>query len=120
MINGQRVDPAALGLIQEDKKEKPREKVSKTLTEEKRKTLLSLPEKEPKTSVRRLSNKILYEMEVPGVSSIDDISINQLENSIEVKALSSKKAYKKLIPMSLPIRHYFLTKGKLTLELDSI
>lgn len=116
MINGQKIDPETLGKIEE---EKPLKKISKLFNEEKRKKLNSLPEKEPKTLVRRLSNKVLYEMEIPGVDSIDDVSINQLEDSIEIKAISSKKAYKKLIPISLPIKHYFVTKGKLTLELES-
>jgi HSP20 family molecular chaperone IbpA/RNA polymerase subunit RPABC4/transcription elongation factor Spt4 len=118
MINGQKVDPATLGIV-EKKQIQPVKTVSKLLNDQQRKKLNSLPEKEPKTSVRRLSNKVLYELEIPGVDSIDDVSINQLENSIEIKALSLKKAYKKLIPVSLPIKHYFLEKGKLTLELES-
>jgi HSP20 family molecular chaperone IbpA/RNA polymerase subunit RPABC4/transcription elongation factor Spt4 len=120
MINGKRVDPATLGFVEnKPKKQKETRKVCKPISESKRKKAISLPQKEPKTNVRRFSNKIIYEMEIPGVKSIEDISINQLENSIEIKALASKKAYSKLIPMSLPIRHYFLTKGILTLELES-
>lgn len=117
MINGQKVDPALLGFATPEKKKV--EKISKLFGEEKRKKLRELPEKEPKTNIRRLSNKVLYEIEVPGVNSLDDISINQLENSIEIKAISLKNAYKKLIPVSLPIRHYSVSRGKITLELAS-
>ncbi|MEK6840565.1 MAG: hypothetical protein AABX79_01275 [Nanoarchaeota archaeon] len=78
-----------------------------------------LPKVEPKTSIRRLSNKITYEIKMPGVKSTKDLSIAQLENSIEIKALANSKVFHKIIPISLPINKYDLSKGILTLELDS-
>ena len=117
MINGQKIDPASLGFASPPKKTVS--KVSKLFDEEKRKKLRELPEKEPKINVRRLSNKVLYELDIPGVNSLEDVSINQLEDSIEIKAISLKNAYKKLIPVSLPIKHYSVSRGKLTLELAS-
>ena len=47
------------------------------------------------------------------------ISIVKLENSIEIKAVSKKKAYIKLIPINMPITNYQLEKGKLILELEA-
>lgn len=41
----------------------------------------------------------------------------QLEKSIELKALSKKKAYKKVIQIDFPIQGYKLSKEKLILEL---
>ncbi len=76
-----------------------------------------LPKKQPETNVRRFSNKVVYEIEVPGVESIKDISISQMENSIEIKAVSKKNAYEKIIPIGLPILKYGLSNGKLVLEL---
>jgi len=61
----------------------------------------------------------VYEIKMPGVKSPEDISIIQLENSIEIKALANKKVFYKIIPINLPIRNYNLSKGILTLELDS-
>ena len=78
-----------------------------------------LPKKEPETDIRRFSNRIVYEIKMPGVKSPEDISIIQLENSIEIKALANKKVFYKIIPINLPIRNYNLSKGILTLELDS-
>lgn len=78
-----------------------------------------LPREEPSTSIRRLSDRIIYEIKIPGVKSIKNISINRLENSIEIKAVSKNKAYFKLIPINIPIRDYNLEKGKLVLELDT-
>lgn len=88
-------------------------------SEESIKKLSILPRVEPSTNVRRLSNKIIYEIDVPGVKSNEDISIIQLENSIEIKAIGKDKAYFKLIPINFPIKKHKLEKGKLFIELDS-
>jgi hypothetical protein len=64
-----------------------------------------------------LTNKIVYEIDLPGVTNVKDVIINRLENSIEVKAFAKDKAYFKLIPLSLPIERYHLKEGKLVLEL---
>lgn len=78
-----------------------------------------LPKVEPKTNIRRVSNKIVYEVELPGVKSAKDISIVSLERSMELKAISDKKAYTKTIPINLPISNYSLSRGKLILEMDT-
>ena len=83
------------------------------------KKFLGLPKQEPETNIRRLSDRIIYEVKLPGVKSLENISIVQLENSIEIKALAKDKVFSKIIPMGLPIRDYSLAKGKLTLELDA-
>jgi len=80
------------------------------------KKMSSLPKQEPLTNIRRLSNKVIYEVNLPGVKSIKNISIIKLENSFEIKALAKDKAYFKLIPISLPIINYEFLKGKLILE----
>ena len=72
---------------------------------------------EPKSTVRRLSDKLVYEIDVPGVSSVKNISINRLENSIEVKAFGKDKAYFKLIPVNMDVSNYYLKDGKLIVEL---
>lgn len=76
-----------------------------------------LQKEEPCINVRRFSDKIIYEINLPEVKSLDDISILKLENSIEIKAISKSKAYKKIIPLNLPVTDYTFEKGKLVLEL---
>ncbi|MEM3113386.1 MAG: hypothetical protein QXI33_03105 [Candidatus Pacearchaeota archaeon] len=76
------------------------------------------PREEPETIVRRLSDKIVYEISLPGVSSIDDINITKLEDSIEIKAISKKTVYLKTIDISLPLINYYFSDEKLVLELD--
>lgn len=105
--------------LQRDSNQEDVQPVLKKFTEKEAKRFLSLPRKEPSTEIRRLANKVIYEIKIPGVKSLDDVSISQLENSIEIKALTKAKAYSKIIPINLPIRKYNLSKGKLILELDA-
>jgi rRNA maturation endonuclease Nob1 len=89
------------------------------ITEEKARKLAKLPKQEAETTVRRLSNKIVYEINLPRVKSLRDVIINQLENSIEIKAFSEDKVYFKLLPIALPILNYKLQKEKLVIELKA-
>jgi hypothetical protein len=88
-------------------------------SQENKNTFSKLEKTEPKTSIRRLSNKIIYEIDVPDVESIEHVSINQLENSIEIKAIGKKTGYEKIIPINFPISSYQLSEGKLILELKA-
>lgn len=77
------------------------------------------PKKEPVSKMRRLSGKLIYELEVPGVKDIEDVIINQLENSIEIKALGQDRVYSKILNLNLPILAYRLNRGNLVLELKA-
>jgi len=101
-------------VVRKIEKEKPMRKIN--LSEEEAERISKLPKEEPGTSVRRLSNKVIYEIDLPGVKE-EDIIINRLQNSIEIKAFTKDKAFFKLIPVSMPIMNYSLKKGKLVLEL---
>jgi HSP20 family molecular chaperone IbpA len=81
--------------------------------------LSRLPKEEPSTEMKRFSDKITYEINLPGVKSVDDVSIMNLENSIEIKAIAKDKVYTKIIPVNLPIRNYKLAEEKLILELET-
>ena len=84
----------------------------------KKRNLLNSHEKN-QTNIRRLSNKIIYEIQIPGVKSIEDVSIVKLQNSIEIKAITKDKAYEKTIKISFPILDYKIQENNLILELDS-
>lgn len=81
------------------------------------KKFASLPKEEAISRVRRFADKIVYEIELPGVDSPRNIFINRLQNSIEIRAFSKDKAYFKLIPIALPLLKYYLQNQKLFLEL---
>ena len=120
-INGKRVNPQEIKVT---KKGVPQEEIKKNTPALKLPTgnsskFTNLPKEEPKTSIRRFSDKVLYEIEMPGVKSIKDVAIVQFENSIEIKALAKEKIFYKLIRVSLPIKKYNFEKEKLLLELDA-
>ncbi len=104
------------GEEKESIEEKP-VKQTRQLTKREEEQLSRLPKTEPETTVRRLTDRIVYEINLPGVSSIKNISVNQLENSIEIRAFGKDKAFFKLIPVSLPLTRYFFKGEKLSLEL---
>ncbi|MFW6233080.1 MAG: zinc ribbon domain-containing protein [Nanoarchaeota archaeon] len=108
-------------LKQINKKEPKKEEnfFSKKFSDKKIKEFSKLNKKEPETEVRRFSNSVVYEIKIPGVKSLEDISINKLENSIEIRAISGKEGYFKTIPIALPIKNYFFEKGVLSLELKN-
>jgi HSP20 family molecular chaperone IbpA len=125
-INGKRIPPEKIKITNqkignnqkknsEINEEEKLKRVS--FSQENKNLFLKLEKKEPSTSIRRLSNKIIYELNVPGVESINDISIIQLENSIEIKAIGKKFGYEKILPVSFPISNYYISEGKLILEL---
>ncbi len=91
--------------------------VQMKLSPEKMKKLSNLPKKEPQIKRKRISDSIIYELNIPGVKSIEDVSIVRLENSIEIKAIGNKYVYQKIIPINLPIINYDISNGKLILEL---
>jgi HSP20 family molecular chaperone IbpA len=118
-INGKRISPDKIKVTNRPI-QKERQKnyfQNKFLSTEKIKEFSELPKIEPETNLRRVSNNIVYEISIPGVKSIENISIVKLEKSIEIKALAKDKAYSKVIPMSLNLLKYSLSKGKLVLEL---
>ena len=111
-INGQRVDG-----FEHSRHKKPRQKKeTQKLPQNILKKFSNLPQKNPKTDVRRFSDKVVYEINMPGVKSLKDISITKLENNIEIKGISKDKAYQKMIPVNFPITDYNLSRGKLVLE----
>ena len=55
---------------------------------------------EPKVSVKHVSNEIHISVFLPEVISIDDISINKFEESLEIRAYAGDKMYFKVIPIS--------------------
>ena len=100
------------------KQQKEKKFISKSFSPEKLKKFQTLAREEPKTSIRRFSKKVVYEIEMEGVKTIEDISLTKLENSIEIRAIAKDKAYFKLLPINLPISNYTFSEEKLILELQ--
>jgi len=128
-INGKRVNPENIKvskaqLLMPGKNPSERQfkkEIPKNIffSKDKKEQFLKFEKTEPKTELKRFSDKIIYEVFLPGVKSIEDVSIIQLESSIEIKAVSNskKKSYSKIIPVGMKIANYFLEKGILVLEI---
>lgn len=98
-------------------KESPKKSIGFSgFSDEKIKEYSKLPKTEPKTDIRRLSKKMLYELEMPDVKGINDIMVSKLENSVEIRAVGKKMAYFKIIPLELELLKYDFEDGKLILE----
>jgi len=78
-----------------------------------------LPRKEAKTKLTREDDKIIYEMESPGVTSFENVLINKLEDSFEVKTFAKDKVFFKNIPIKLPLIKAYFGEGKLFLEFQA-
>lgn len=81
---------------------------------EKRKNLEKV---EAVSNVRRLSDRIVYEITVPGVKLKKDVVISRMENGIEIKAYSDEKCFYKTIPVKVDILRYYIKDDVLFLEL---
>ncbi len=90
--------------IREEKKEQPVKIKYETM-------------EEPKAKIEASGKRVIAEMELPGVKT-DDIEINELESSVEVKALAGKKAFFKILkkPQGHRITSKSFNKGVLKLE----
>jgi hypothetical protein len=85
-------------------------------TEEQIKKLSSLPRAKAKSSVKRFSDKVVYELAAPGIASINDVFVSKLETGYEIKAIGEKKVYVNSVPIELPLKSFTLDKEKLSLE----
>lgn len=99
--------------------QKIKEAKSKNFSKEDVKKFLKLKRVEPKSEIRRFSDKVVYEVELPGVKSMEDVSVLKLENSVEIRAMAKEKAYVKILPINMPLINYSLAEEKLILELKA-
>ena len=105
-----------IGTVPTNVRPHARREVKKVITEEQINRMSSLPRAEAKTSVRRFSDKVVYEMAVPGLESAKDVFISKLESGYEIKAIGSKKVYVNSLPINLPIHGYAIENGRLFVE----
>ena len=117
-VNGKKVFPQKIQ-AQQNQNQGLQKRKNPVLSKQKAEKFAKLPRKEPKTTMKRLAGKLVYELAMPGVKDINDILINKLESSIEIKALSKNKVYSKTLNVNLPVIGYELEKGNLILELQA-
>ncbi|MEK6855471.1 MAG: hypothetical protein AABX73_04580 [Nanoarchaeota archaeon] len=110
------VGPMTLSQEQDQNSKKSSAIHKKSINENQLQKIISLPKEKAKTSVKRLGNKIIYELEMPGVLSPHDVFLSKLESGYEVKAIGNKKVYVNNIPINLPIKKCSIQDSKLFVE----
>ena len=90
--------------------------VNRSISDKQLERLNALPRTEAKTSVRRFSDKVVYELAAPGVTSPEDIFISKLESGYEIKAIGKNKIYVNSLPLNLPLRGFALNEKGLIVE----
>ncbi len=109
-----KISTANPGFKQVVEEKKPK---NNNLIDESIKERLNLPKVEASSKVKRLGDKLIYEIETPGVKSPKEVIVSQLESGIEVKAYSKDKCFTKIIPLNVELLQYFVKDNKLILEL---
>jgi len=90
----------------------------KVITQHQINKMVGKPRVEAKTNVRRLSDKIVYEMKAPGIEDVNDVFVSKLENGYEVKAIGKKKVYVNNLPINLPLKGYRVDESGLSVEFN--
>lgn len=86
------------------------------ISEEQLQKLSALPKVSAKSDVKRIGDKVIYELDAPGIESIKDIFVSKIESGYEIKALAKNKVYVNSLPVNLPINSFTLNKEKLYVE----
>jgi len=86
------------------------------ISEQQLQKMSSLPKTQAKTNIKRLGNKVIYELDTPGIESVRDIFVSKLESGYEIKALAKNKVYVNSLPVNLPINSFTLDKDRLFIE----
>jgi len=105
--------------IQEEYEEGEKRKLVKKIpkiSEETLRKAAKLPRKEAKTKLSRSKDKVIYELETPGLDKMENVIINKLENSFEIKVFTEKAVYFKNLPVKLNLLGYGISGENLILE----
>lgn len=86
------------------------------VSEKQLKKMSGLPRVSAKTKIKRLSDKIIYDLEAPGVEDIKDIFISKLETGYEIKAITKNKVYTNSLPVNLPLLQYSFNEKGISVE----
>ena len=76
-----------------------------------------LPKVEVEAKIRRLADRIIYEIDAPGVGSRADVVVTELATGLEIKAYSRDRCYMKFIPLKVELIGYSVKPNKVFVEL---
>lgn len=87
------------------------------VSEEEMERRIGLPKVDAESKVRRLADRIIYEIETPGVNKKEDVILTELATGLEIKAYSKNKCYVKFIPLKVEVVKCYVQKEKVFVEL---
>jgi len=105
-----------------NQKRKPQVKrhaINRPISSQQLKKMAELPREKAKTTVKRIGDKIIYELTTPGITSPEDVFVSKLESGYEIKAIGTKKVYVNSVPIGLPLRGLSISKNRLFIEFSS-
>lgn len=88
----------------------------KPITEKQLEKMNSLPREKAEAKIKRLNDKVIYELNTPGIVSPQDVFISKLESGYEIKAITDKKIYVNSLPVNLPLKSLSISNNKLFVE----
>jgi len=105
-----------IGVPQVREENPPRKKTSKLISQEQLEKMSSFPRTSAKANVRRLSDKVVYELNTPGLNSVQDVFVSRTESGYEIKAIGSNKVYVNNLSIDLPLKGFSVSDNKLLIE----
>ena len=93
--------------------------VSEKISDKESERRMKLEKIGAESKIRRLGDRIIYEIETEGIKSKKDVVLTKLATGIEVKAYSKNKCYVKFIPLTLEVVGYFVKQDKVFVELNA-
>ncbi len=80
---------------------------------------IGLKKVEAESKVRRLADRIIYEIDAPGVREKKDVVVTELATGLEIRIYSEDKCYVKLIPLKVELIGYYVKSEKVFVELKN-
>lgn len=105
------------GEIIQEEENKPKKIISEKISKEERERRSKLKKVDADSKMRRIGDRIVYEISTPGIKSEKDVSITKLEGGIEIRVYTKDKCYVKTIPLELEIVNYKVKENVLFVEL---
>lgn len=103
--------------MQQNKPKIKKEIIQAKISDKEKERRGKLEKKEAESSIRRLPDKVVYEIKCPGAKSKDEVVIAPLENGVEIKIYTKDFCYVKSIPMKIDILGFNVKDGKMFLDL---
>ena len=89
------------------------------VSDEENERRMGLVKVDAKSRVRRLGDRIVYEIEAPGIRRKEDVVLTKLATGLEIKAYSDERCYVKFIPLTVEVIGYGVRGEKVVVELKS-